>query len=202
MARPSYSDSQIQEIEERIYAAALKVFAAEGYRNFSLRAVAREMGLTPPALYRYVDNKDSLLAEVRAEGFRRLGGIFSRVKNLPSKPNLKARKLMQAYLDFARNEPALYCAMYELDQDEAPLPDWALEIRQNAFNQALDIAEEFVDDRKLGIEPLQLVHLWWSGIHGLAGLDLAKQLNMGAKRAQLIEPLIGLLTDPEYLKSK
>ena len=93
MARPSYSQSQVQEIEERIHAAALKVFAAEGYRNFSLRAVAREMGLTPPALYRYVDNKDSLLAEVRAEGFRHLGEIFREVKNTRSKPRLKARKL-------------------------------------------------------------------------------------------------------------
>ena len=201
MARPSYSESQIQEMEERIYAAALKVFAAEGYRNFSLRAVARETGLTAPALYRYVDNKEGLLAEVRAEGFRRLGEIFRQVKDQQAKPTVKARKLMRAYLEFAKHEPALYCAMYELDQDEAPLPDWAHEIRKNAFNVALEIAREFITDRELDFEPTVLVHLWWSGIHGLAGLDLSKQLNMGADREQLIEPLVALLTDTDYLKS-
>ena len=201
MARPSYSESEVQEIEDRIQAAALQVFAAEGYRNFSLRAVARQMGLTPPALYRYVDNKDSLLAEIRAEGFRRLGDIFRDLKNERTKPELKARKLMHAYLQFAYDEPALYCVMYELDQDEAPLPGWAHEIRQSTFNVALDIARDFAHERDLDIEPLHLVHLWWSGIHGLAGLDLAKQLNMGASREALLEPLIGLLTNVDHLQS-
>ncbi len=41
MPRPSYTEEQIQDMEERISAAALHVFGREGYRNFSLRAVAR-----------------------------------------------------------------------------------------------------------------------------------------------------------------
>lgn len=201
MARPNYSKSQIQEIEARIYAAALNVFAAEGYRNFSLRAVARELGLTPPALYRYVDNKDRLLAEIRAEGFRQLGSIFEQVKARKIKPITKVRALLRAYLNFAMNEPELYRAMYELDQDEAPLPKWAHEIRQEAFNVAATIANEFVADGKYQVQALELVHLWWSGVHGLAGLELANQLNMGCDRQKLIEPLIAMMTNANYIKS-
>lgn len=201
MARPSYSKNRIQEIEAQINDAALKVFAAEGYRNFSLRAVAREMGLTPPALYRYVDNKDRLLAQIRAEGFRQIGTIFESVAAKKVRPASKARAMMRAYLDFALEQPELYRAMYELDQGEAPLPDWAHEVRQNAFNAGAEIAKEFVEDGGYRIKPLQLVHLWWSAIHGLAGLDLANQLNMGCNRDKLVEPLIAMMTNANYLKS-
>ena len=72
MARPSYSEAEVELISERIRAAALRVFSRDGYAHFSLRAVAREIGLSAPALYRYVESRDQLLFELRAEGFRRL----------------------------------------------------------------------------------------------------------------------------------
>lgn len=44
----------------------------EALAALSLRAVAREMGLTAPALYRYVDSRDDLLTEVIADLFGEL----------------------------------------------------------------------------------------------------------------------------------
>jgi len=200
MARPSYTETQIQAIEERIRAAALTVFGREGYRNFSLRAVAREMNLTAPALYRYVDNKDQLLAEIRAEGFRRLEESFSKIADSRSSPLNKARKLIRVALDFAVDEPDLYRIMYELDQGEAPAPQWVRDDRGTAFDVASAVAADFVADGHVDIDPLELVHLWWIGLHGLAGLGLAKQLDMGKSRDELVEPLIALMTNTSYLK--
>ncbi|MDP6182762.1 MAG: TetR/AcrR family transcriptional regulator [Gammaproteobacteria bacterium] len=201
MPRPSYTEEQIQDMEERISAAALHVFGREGYRNFSLRAVAREMGLTAPALYRYVDNKDQLLAELRAEGFRRLGEIFRKVAESRARPLNKGREMLRAALDFAVDEPDLYRIMYELDQGEAPAPQWVRDDRQTTFDAALTIAEGFVAAGHVDIDPLDLVHLWWIGLHGLASLDLANQLDMGRSRDELVEPTVALMTNTNYLKT-
>ncbi|WP_322778333.1 TetR/AcrR family transcriptional regulator [Frankia sp. Cas4] len=45
---------------------------AHGAAGVSLRAVARTMGLTPSALYRYFDSRDELIAALIADGFRSL----------------------------------------------------------------------------------------------------------------------------------
>ena len=201
MPRPSYTEAQVQEMEDRIRSAALRVFGREGYRNFSLRAVARDMGLTAPALYRYVDSKDQLLAELRAEGFRRFAELFRKVVASRARPLNKARALVRDALDFAVDEPDLYRIMYELDQGEAPAPQWVRDDRQHAFDAALAVAREFVEDGHAGIDPMELVHLWWIGLHGLASLVLANQLDMGRSRDELVEPLVALMTNTQYLKT-
>jgi AcrR family transcriptional regulator len=200
MPRPSYTEAQVQEMEDRIRAAALHVFGREGYRNFSLRAVAREMDLTAPALYRYVDNKDQLVAELRAEGFRRLAAIFQGVLRSRGKPLSRARAMLRAAVDFSIDEPDLYRIMYELDQGEAPAPQWVRDDRQTAFDAVLSVARELVNAGHVDVDPLQLVHLWWIGLHGLAGLALANQLDMGVTRDELVEPLVALMTSTNYLK--
>ncbi|MFM0517724.1 MULTISPECIES: TetR/AcrR family transcriptional regulator [Caballeronia] len=44
--------------------AALALIDAKGYANFSLRDVARELGVYPTAIYWYVTSRDELLVEV------------------------------------------------------------------------------------------------------------------------------------------
>ena len=55
-----------------IKATARRHLVASGPEALSLRAVARDMGVTAPALYRYVDSREDLLTEVIAELFDEL----------------------------------------------------------------------------------------------------------------------------------
>ena len=50
--------------ENRILAAALKVFSQSGYSGASMDAVAAEAGLTKPTLYQYFDSKEQLFASM------------------------------------------------------------------------------------------------------------------------------------------
>jgi AcrR family transcriptional regulator len=47
-----------------IKAAALRQLEEHGVEGISLNAVAKELGMTGPALYRYVSSRDELLAEL------------------------------------------------------------------------------------------------------------------------------------------
>lgn len=44
----------------RILETAITLFSMKGYSGVSMRDIAREVGISPPALYNHFDNKDAL----------------------------------------------------------------------------------------------------------------------------------------------
>lgn len=52
------------ETERHIRAQARKLLVSEGHEAVTLRAIARELGITAPALYRYYDSRDDLIQHV------------------------------------------------------------------------------------------------------------------------------------------
>lgn len=54
-------------VENEIYEQATRLFAERGFAGTSLQDIAEAVGLTRPALYHYVSNKDDLLAKLVAE---------------------------------------------------------------------------------------------------------------------------------------
>jgi AcrR family transcriptional regulator len=63
---------------EEITATARRLLVEQGPEAVSLRAIAREMGMTAPGLYRYYSSRDELLRYVIAEMFRELAGDIHR----------------------------------------------------------------------------------------------------------------------------
>jgi AcrR family transcriptional regulator len=57
---------------EEITATARRLLVEQGPEAVSLRAIAREMGMTAPGLYRYYDSREQLLRHVVGEIFREL----------------------------------------------------------------------------------------------------------------------------------
>jgi AcrR family transcriptional regulator len=54
-------------VEQEIYEQATRLFAERGFAGTSFQDIADAVGLTRPALYHYVRNKDELLAKLVAE---------------------------------------------------------------------------------------------------------------------------------------
>jgi AcrR family transcriptional regulator len=59
---------------EEITTTARRLLVEQGPDAVSLRAIAREMGMTAPGLYRYYDSREQLLRHVIGEIFRELAG--------------------------------------------------------------------------------------------------------------------------------
>ena len=57
---------------QEIIATARRLLISQGSEAISLRAIAREMGMTAPALYRYFDSHESLIQHVVADIFTEL----------------------------------------------------------------------------------------------------------------------------------
>ncbi len=63
---------------EEITATARRLLVEQGPDAMSLRAIAREMGMTAPGLYRYYGNREELFRHVIAMIFRELSGDLHR----------------------------------------------------------------------------------------------------------------------------
>jgi AcrR family transcriptional regulator len=70
---PSRRDRLRAATTQEIIQTARRLLVQEGPDAVSLRAIAREMGMTAPALYRYFDSHEELLRHVVADIFTELG---------------------------------------------------------------------------------------------------------------------------------
>jgi len=70
---PSRRDRLRAATTEEIIQTARRLLITSGPDAVTLRAIAREMGMTAPGLYRYFDNRDELVRHVCASIFTELG---------------------------------------------------------------------------------------------------------------------------------
>jgi AcrR family transcriptional regulator len=96
---------------EEICATARRLLVEQGPEAASLRAIAREMGMTAPGLYRYFGSREELLRHVIAEIFRELAADIRRaiseaVEPAPAgearQPARLALKMVAACQEFRR----------------------------------------------------------------------------------------------------
>lgn len=77
-ASPARRDRMRASTMEEIMATTRRLLVEHGPEAASLRAIAREMGMTAPGLYRYYSSRDELLRHVIAQMFRELAGDIHR----------------------------------------------------------------------------------------------------------------------------
>ena len=78
---PSRRDRVRAATADEIKQTARRILVAEGPEACSLRAIARKMGMTAPALYRYFDSREDLIKHVVADIFTEIaGGIHAAVE--------------------------------------------------------------------------------------------------------------------------
>ena len=159
----------------------------------SLRGIARELGLSAPALYRYYPSKDSLYGALRAGGFDQLQVLLAEARTGTGSALQAAEQAIRSYVRFGLDNPDLYALMYDFDKRDMADQPVAMSSRRRAFAQAEAIAADLIHEYQLNDEPNQLAHLLWINAHGLIGLAIVNQLDLGQKLEDLIDPVLVFL---------
>lgn len=137
--------------------------------SFSLRAVAKEAGVSPTAPYRHFANRDALESALAARGLRDLKADLLKDRQLPTTVSELA-DLGVAYVEFALRRPALFRLMFgsECVTDD---PDRV---------QAAADVHELLAAAMIGVfpdaNPADLTLGGWGLVHGLASLYLDRKL--------------------------
>jgi AcrR family transcriptional regulator len=159
-------------LKEALVRAALELIAEKGPAGFTFADAARWAGVSPAAPYRHFRDRDELLADVARRGFELFSAALTKAWD-EGRPELMAAfdRLGRAYLDFARQQPAYYSAMFEagVSLDTDPQLRAASEA---AFAVLRGAAEKLVALMPpQGRPPALMVALHvWSMTHGIASL--------------------------------
>ena len=92
---------------ERILAHACDLYLRDGLDGFSMRKLAKAVGVTAPAIYRHYDGREEVLADVLREAHRTFSRYLYRALGAPT-PLERFFGAGQGYLDFVVEHPRWY----------------------------------------------------------------------------------------------
>src|SRR3954470_17702050 len=86
---------------------ALDLMREQGSTDIRFTDIARIMGMTAPALYRYYTDRDDLLTDLITDAYEQLGAVVSAARDQVPVDDIGGRWLAtaSAYRDWARSEP-------------------------------------------------------------------------------------------------
>jgi AcrR family transcriptional regulator len=127
--RKQLTEHQLEAFRARLIAAAEKLFAAHGVNGITMREIARAVGYSQTAAYRYFANKEEIVAAVRTAALNRFCHRLEAAFNGASGARARSRAVGQAYLKFAEDEPDAYRLIFNSN---------FLTTASSDFTQALD----------------------------------------------------------------
>jgi AcrR family transcriptional regulator len=159
-------------LREALISAALDLISKKGPAGFTFADAARAAGVSPAAPYRHFRDRDALMADVALRGFEGFAETLTRAWD-EGKPTPRAafERVGQAYLGFARKEPALFSAMFESGLSVAEYPDLR-EAGDRAFAVLREACEALCATLPKERRPpalMMALHIW-SLSHGIAAL--------------------------------
>jgi AcrR family transcriptional regulator len=100
-----------KSIAERIAAAARRLLDRGGAEAVTMRRVAKAVGITPMAIYRYYPDRAALLNALADKGFEELSARLTG-KRFPGNIEERLMKMLEIYLEHALWNPRLFELMF------------------------------------------------------------------------------------------
>ena len=136
---------------------------------FSMRAVAREAGVSATAPYRHFADRDALESALAAQGLRDLKTDLMRDRAMPRTVDELA-DLGVAYVEFALRRPTLFRLMFGNECDHE------LEERVQAAAEVHELLASAITGVFPDSDALDMALGGWGLVHGLACLYLDRKL--------------------------
>jgi AcrR family transcriptional regulator len=174
------------QVRAEIKEHAWEQIATAGASALSLNAIAKQMGMSGPALYRYFAGRDELITELIRDAYRSLADTFRAVSGAD------VTALAHALREWALADPQRYFLVYGTPVPGYHAPDDVTQIASEIMATLLDACaampagrpatpfDEHLDDRREWADghpaPSTVLHralTFWTRLHGVLSLELA-----------------------------
>ena len=168
------------DLHEALLKAAKRVAEREGINGLTLRAVAREAGVSHAAPAHHFGDVSGLLSELAAIGFKRFSDALDAGAQVSgSSPDAQAEGRANAYVAFAQENPCMFQLMFRAERLDHSRPALR-QARHEAFAKLAAIVsakrhEDVSTDHLTVAQAADLVRIW-SMVHGFAMLHLDGRL--------------------------
>jgi AcrR family transcriptional regulator len=187
-------------LREALLAAAERVLERDGLPGLTLRAAAREAGVSHAAPTHHFGDLTGLVSELAATGFRHFNAAMADAAEIDGPPLLKAAARARAYLAYARAHPAMYLLMFRTERLDMTRP--ALREAANAAFAGIagaigSIRGEAVPAQTLSLDQAAEIVRAWSLVHGYTMLlidgrltDIIERLPAGTDAETLFSAML------------
>jgi len=192
------------DLHEALLLAAKRVAEREGLVGLTLRAVAREAGVSHAAPAHHFGDITGLLSELAAIGFQKFRAAMVEAAEKAKVAGIsEGGARAKAYVGFARDNPCMFQLMFraeKLDYDRPMLHEASVQAFQNLARAVGAKRHEEVSPDRLTLEQGAEIARLWSMVHGFALLYLDGRLHnimAGLPPGTTEEMLLAAMLRPE-----
>ncbi|MBR0780798.1 TetR/AcrR family transcriptional regulator [Bradyrhizobium iriomotense] len=187
-------------LREALLQAAERVLEREGLAGLTLRAVAREAGVSHAAPTHHFGDLTGLLSELAAVGFRQFNAAMASACDSVTTPLERALARPKAYVAYAQAHPGMYGIMFRterLDYSRPSLHEAAEASFAGLANAIGMMRQEQISGDALTMEQGAAIARAWSMVHGFTTLlldgrlkDILGRLPEGTTAERLLEAML------------
>jgi AcrR family transcriptional regulator len=188
------------DLRHALIAAGLQLLTEEGTASLDLRKVARLVGVSHSASYYHFPDKQSFLAAINEEGFRRLAlAMQEALSTAPNSPFDHLQAITRAYLLFAQAHPALMREMFSGMTIEREAFPSLRATQKEVYRFYIEVVKRGQEQGKIvDGDPCELASVIWSLLHGTAMLLIEHQMRPYADGPTGVERMVRLCTQTLY----
>ncbi len=176
-------------LRQSLIDAALEHLQSGSVESLSLRALAREVGVSQTAPYRHFKDKTALVVELGVQGFNQLTNhIESAIAPFAKEPAQQIVAAGMGYIEFARMKPALFLLMFGRKTDETASHPELEAAGKRCFGVISGLVEAGIKKGDLIDQPIdRMTNAAWAMAHGLATLVVSGRDNPEACGSMVLE---------------
>ncbi len=187
-------------LHDALLEAAERVLERDGLAGLTLRAVAREAGVSHAAPTHHFGDLTGLVSELAAIGFRQFNMAMEVAGAVGTSPIEKAMARAKAYVTYAQLHPGMYGLMFRTERLDMTRP--SLHEAAGASFAALAGAigasrHEQISEQALTLEQAAAIVRAWSLVHGFTMLlldgrltDILHRLPKGTDAETLLDAML------------
>jgi AcrR family transcriptional regulator len=188
------------DLREALLQAAERVLERDGLAGLTLRAVAREAGVSHAAPTHHFGDLTGLVSELAAIGFRMFNEAMNAAGNSETLPIMKGLASAKAYVAYAQAHPGMYGVMFRSAR---------LDYSRPSLHEASDAAfagltrgvgasrHEQIPQDGLSLDQAAAIARAWSLVHGFTTLlldgrltGILERLPEGTSADQLLDAML------------
>ncbi|MEA2940072.1 MAG: hypothetical protein QOD09_601 [Bradyrhizobium sp.] len=187
-------------LHQALLKAAERVLERDGLQGLTLRAVAREAGVSHAAPTHHFGDLTGLVSELAAIGFRQFNAAMAAADSSGPSPLDKAMARAKAYVAYARAHPGMYGLMFRterLDMSRPSLHEAASASFAGLAGAIGASRAEQISAEALSLEQAAAIARAWSLVHGYTMLlldgrlaDILRRLPEGTDAETLLDAML------------
>ncbi len=164
-------------LKEALINSAQIILYEEGYKELSMRKIAKMSNVSAAAPYRHFDDLDHLIYELVERGYTKLTESIGNVKRKNAGyPLIQLKKAGFAYINFAFSNQNLYKLMFEYEFPKNSIYKSVNELQRAPYSIICDLIRECRNDGMINVRSAKKAAFTaWILIHGFVLLIFGNQ---------------------------